>query len=591
MNIQTNINRTQHITYSTNKRNNRNHRNHITNKTMTTAIINTNTNTTATNTTQQNNYDDSGSFDVNNISQVSLCNSRYMHITPHSYILCIPRLPYTTTKMDVARAVENEILKSGKGKMSDIQDFKYVQNVTFVRAFDQFTFDALTTSKSSLSSSSLGAASAGSYDPWYKIATVKIDIVPGYDEYAVEFYTTGENAFYSGVCRGDIVINSWSDAFFLAHPRNYFQYAHVPGAALGAAPKPEKKEVCEHQGGAFHTWKNELKLKQLERKLKEYENTIRQNDLDAIVYQNTINDFAESMRFLTRKMSHSPDLQGLTCSSNQVVSYISALNNRYARVCISDTSFLEANRNMKLKQMNGHVINACDDCDACQELIHSIDHTRAEDREQVFTEIEKMVCRVNKNVQKFEKLHLSAERSLFGLRNRRVFEDFGAYLNTALEIVEEVTSRVSTFTQDLEYARCYGQLYYNHASSASSTVGYNYDYSEDADQVDDDNEDHRDASVYGTVESTQKMLQYFDEHHQVLYKEQEQQQQQQQQQEQDPTPTLNLDASSCAYHEEAVIIEGEEGAAKSDNKVEETVAAATAQEKRQNKKSGWLSWF
>ena len=556
----------------------------------------TNTNTTATNTTQQNNYDDSGSFDPNNISQVSLCNSKYMHITPHSYILCIPRLPYTTTKMDVARAVENEILKSGKGKMSDIQDFKYVQNVTFVRAFDQFTFNALTTSKSSLSSSSLGAASAGSYDPWYKIATVKIDIVPSYDEYAVEFYTTDEDAFYSGVCRGDIVINSWSDAFFLTHPRNYFQHVSAPGAAPGAAPKPEKKEVCEYQGGAFHTWKNELKLKQLERKVKEYENTIRQNELDAIVYQNTINDFAESMRFLTRKMSHSPDLQGLTCSSNQVVSYISALNNRYARVCISDTSFLEANRNMKLKQMNGHVINACDDCDACQELIHSIDHTRAEDREQVFNDIEKMVCRVNKNVQKFEKLHLHAERSLFGLRNRRVFEDFGAYLNTALEIVEEVTSRISTFTQDLEYARCYGQLYYNHASSASSTVAYNYDYSEDADQVEDDNED-QDASVYGTVESTQKMLQYFDEHHQELYKEQ-QQQQQQQEQEQQPSHTLNLDASSCTYHEEAVIIEGEcegeEGVVKSDNKAEETVvaAAATAQETRQSRKNGWLSsWF
>jgi len=559
--------------------------------TTTNTTINTNTNTyTNTNTTQQNNYDDSGSFDVNNTSQVSLCNSKYMHITPHSYILCIPRLPYTTTKMDVARAVEYEILKSGKGKMSDIQDFKYVQNVTFVRAFDQFTFNALTSAKS-LSSSLSRAASAGSYDPWYKIATVKIDIVPSYDEYAVEFYTTGEDAFYSGVCRGDIVINSWSDAFFLAHPRNYFQ------PALNAAPKSEKKEVCEHQGGAFHTWKNELKLKHLERKVKEYENTIRQNDLDAIVYQNTINDFAESMRFLTRKMSHSPDLHGLTCSSNQVVSYISALNNRYARVCISDTSFFEVNRNMKLKQMNGHVINACDDCDACQELIHSIDHTRAEDREQVFTEIEKMVCRVNKNVQKFEKLHLHAERSLFGLRNRRVFEDFGAYLNTALEIVEEVTSRVSTFTQDLEYARCYGQLYYNHhTSSASSTVGYNYDYSEDADKVEDDNED-QDASVYGTIESTQKMLQYFDEHHQELYKEQQQQQQQQQQE--DPTPTLKLDASSCAYHEEAVIIEGEceseEGVTKSDNKVEETVVAAAAtaaaQETRQSRKSGWLSWF
>ena len=70
---------------------------------------------------------------------------------------------------------------------------------------------------------------------------------------------------------------------------------------------------------------------------------------------------------------------------------------------------------------------------------------------------------------------------------------------------------------------------------------------------------------------------------------------QQEQQQEEPSPTLNLDASSCACHEEAVIIEGEgeEGAVKSDNKVEETVVAAaeTAQETQQNKKSGWLSWF
>ena len=32
-----------------------------------------------------------------------------MHLNPHSYILCIPRVEYSTTKMDVARAVENQI--------------------------------------------------------------------------------------------------------------------------------------------------------------------------------------------------------------------------------------------------------------------------------------------------------------------------------------------------------------------------------------------------------------------------------------------------------------------------------------------------
>ena len=549
----------------------------ITNKKMTTATTTTATTTTATTML----FDDNGLFDVNNISQFRICTDKYMHIHHNCYILCIPCIPYTTTKMDVARAVENQILTLGNGKSIEIQDFKYVQNVTFVRAFDQDTFDTLTTSKSTSS------ASNHYYDPWYKVAIVNVHIPPSYDEYAVEFYTLGENVFYSGVCRGDIVINSWNNAFFLAHPNTYFQ------PALNAAPKPEKKEVCEYQDSAFQKWNYEFKLKQLERKVKEHENTIRQNELDTITYQNTINEYAESMRFLTRKMSHSPELNGLTCSSNQVVSYISALNNRYARVCISDTSFLEVNRNMKLKQMNGHVINACDDCDACQELIHSIDHTRAEDREQVFNDIEKMVCRVNKNIQKFEKLHLHAERSLFGLRNRRVFEDFGAYLNTALEIVEEVTSRVSTFTQDLEYARCYGQLCYNYHASSASSIGYNYDYSEDADQVEDDNEDAF-ASASGILESTQKMLQYFDEHHQELYKEQQQQEQQQQeQQQQEPSPTLNLDARSCAYHEEAVIIEGQcEGEGKGEGEVENDRVEETAQETRQNKKSGWLSsWF
>ena len=403
-----------------------------------------------------------------------------MHLNPHSYILYIPRVEYTTTKMDVARAVENQILNLGNGKMSEIENFKYVQNVTFVRAFDQVTCDKVMNMNTNA-----GAPSSSSYyDPWYKIAMVNVDISPSYDEYAVEFYTTGEDAFYSGICRGDVVINSWRDAFFAVHPKTYFQPAQQTSSAQ---KKSEKKEVCEYQGGAFQKWNYEFKLKKLERKLKEHENTIRQYELDAIRNQNMVNEYAESMRFLTRKTLDSPELHGLTCSSNQITSYVSALNNRYARVCVSDTTFLEANRNMKLKQMNGHVINACDDCDACQELIHSIDHIPVERREEVFYEIEKMVCKINANVQRFEKLHVSAERSLFGLRNRRVLEDFGAYLNTALQIAEEVTSRVSAFTQDLEYARCYGQLYRNNSSQNYSSQNYYennyYDYAEDADQV------------------------------------------------------------------------------------------------------------
>ena len=542
-------------------------------------------------TTQTNNYDDTGSFDGNNISQHKLCNGKYMLINPHSYILCIPHVDYNTTKMDVARAVENQILKSGKGKMSEVEDFKYVQNVTFIRAFNQVTFDRLTRPTTAASS---GTAQQF-YDPWYKLAMVLIDIPPSYDEY----YTIGEASFYDGVCRGGIVINSWRDAFFVAHPRTYFQPAQQSPAHTQQSPahtqqspaqKPEKKEVCEYQESAFQKWQYELKLRQLERKVKEHEHTIRQYELDTIRNQNTVNEYAESVRFLMRKKLDFPELDGLNCGSNPMTTYISALNNRYARVCVSDTGFLEANRNMKLKQMNGRVITACDECDTCQELIHSIDHARAEDREEVFDNIEQMICRMNKSVQWFEKMHLNAERSLFGLRNRRVFEDFGAYLNTALEIVEEVTSRISTFTQDLEYARCYGQLC-NSSRHNDAAIGANYDYAEYADDVYEDGEDEN-VNTGMMMDTTERMLQYFDQHHQALY---EQQQQQQQQQEQ--FPPLNLNDAGGVYHEEAVIVEDEEDKAEC-----ETVAAATTTAKgqetqtqtqtQQKERGRWLSsWF
>lgn len=563
--------------------------------------------------TTTNNYDDTGSFNANNISQNSLCTSKYLHVSQYSYILCIPRVEYNTTKMDVARAVENQILNSGNGKMSEIENFKYVKNVTFVRAFDQVTCDnimnvnaaaAAPTATLLSSVSSAGSGSSSSYyDPWYKIAMVNVDICPtGYDdEYAVEYYTTGEDAFYSGICRGDIVINSWRDAFFAVHPKTYFQ----PAQQTSAQKKSEKKEVCEYQNSAFQKWNYEFKLKKLERKLKEHENTIRQYELDAIRNQNMVNEYAESMRFLTRKTLDSPELHGLTCTGNQMTSYTFALNNRYARVCVSDTTFLEANRNMKLKQMNGHVINACDDCDACQELVHSIDRIPVERREELFYEIEKMVCKINANVQRFEKLHLNAERSLFGLRNRRVLEDFGAYLNTALQIVEEVTSRISAFTQDLEYARCYGQLYGNNSlqnyycendtmsalSTAAAAAGYNYnydyDYAEDADEVYEDE---------NTGMNSAQMLQYFEDHHQALYKEQEEQEEQGGHEE--PSSTFhsnNLNTGAGICHEEAVIIESQqEDGVKSDTVVAATTTtASTTQETHQNKnkKGGWFSWF
>ena len=555
-----------------------------------------NTYTTMENNSSYN-YDDTGLFDANNISQHRLCVGGYMHISQHSYILCIPRVPYSTTKMEVARAVENQLLTSGNGNSGEIENFEYVQNVTFIRAFDQVTFEALTNSRSSSSSSSQSSSSQSSYDPWYKIAMVKIDIPPNYDEYAVEYYTNGEDAFYHGVCRGDLVINSWCDAFFIAHPRTYFQSQEQQQQPQS---KIVKKEVCEYQDSAFQKWKYESRLKQLERKLKEHENTIRQYELDTCRNQNMVNEYAESIQFLTRRRLDSPELHGLHSGGIPMTTYISALNNRYSRVCISDTSFLEANRNMKLKQMNGHVIGACDDCDACQELIHSVDRTPLEYRAEVFDSIQTMICKVNKSVHAFENLHLNAERSLFGLRNRRVFEDFGMYLNTALEIIEEITSRVSTFTQDLEYARCYGQLSCPFSVTTASTGGSYYDYAEDAhDEYDDGHDDNT------GIESVQKMLHYFDEGNQELYKQQQEQQQQQDQQqpaqeEETPCTNFKLDTSgNGVYYEEDVIIEGQEddaGAVKVHTQVDETITVNTTTEEtgkkeNQKKKGGWLSWF
>ena len=210
--------------------------------------------TTNTNT-YINNYDnDTGLFNDNNISQHTLCTTRYMHITPHSYILCLPRVPYTATKMDLARAVENQIISSGKGKSTEIEHFEYVKNVTFVRAFDQVEFDGLTSLRS-LDSSSFGVGTSYK-DPWYKIAFVNIDIPPGYTENGIKFYTNSEDAFYKGVCRGDLVINSWTDAFFVAHPRTYFQQQEQQQEQKQERSKKtqDKTDVQDHDS-AFQKWK------------------------------------------------------------------------------------------------------------------------------------------------------------------------------------------------------------------------------------------------------------------------------------------------------------------------------------------------
>jgi len=158
-----------------------------------------------------------------------------------------------------------------------------------------------------------------------------------------------------------------------------------------------------------------------------------------------------------RQRSSDDGLHGLKDSSNCLSSFLSVLHNRYARVCVSDVEFLEINKNMKLKMMVGLVVNSCDDCDACQELIHSLDYIADKDRRRdLFVQIEKLICRVNHSIQKFQSLHLYAERCIFGLKNRATFAGFASLLNTAVEIVEEVTFRNCTNTQDVDYVKCYG---------------------------------------------------------------------------------------------------------------------------------------
>jgi hypothetical protein len=413
----------------------------------------------------------------------------------------------------------------------------------------------------------------------------------------------------------------------MANPKKYFRpQRQQPQQPQKQQQKQQqqkpKKEVCEYQDGAFQKWKYNLKLKQLERKVNEQANTIRQFELDEYRYQDTINQQTENFRFLTRQTtSTAPELDGLNCMINGLSNYLSVLSNHYSRVCISDTSFLEINKNMKLKTVNGLVINMCDDSDACQELIHSIDFIDALEHPELFLKIQKVICRINQSVQQFEKLHLHAERSLFGLRNRKVFQEFSLFLNTALEIVEEVTSRCTTYTQDLEYAKCYGQLhsriqqqqqygqqqqqqygqqqqhqYEDHAEFATSAgtvygYGYDYDYSECADPLNNE------------VESTHQMLSYFDQKQQQLYHQQKCQQEQQQQEDKSETVGLNLDTVDVVYYEEGVIVEGANGEGVNGEQCEKkeefaTNTAATKatseSEDAENKKKrgGWLSsWF
>ena len=350
-----------------------------------------------------------------------------IQVGKHCYLVCIPDLPTGVTKMEVARAVERRILYSSTGETVHAAlplVLQYVKNVVFVQGFDEESKNAIENS-------------------CYKIAIVNIEMPPSDDGTT---YTDCENEFYDGICRGDIVIGGWSNVFLMANPNYYFkslaEAAHEEEAA--AAAQRVQTEV------AFQKWKCCVDIANYKRRVDE-------GEAEILELQNTVNELLESLRFLSRKRS-GEGLLGLNDASKSLSSFLSTLNNKYARICVSDVEFLEINKNMKLKKMLELVVNVCDDCDACQELIHSLDYIGGDEerRRNLFVQIDKLICRINHSVRKFQRQHLYAERCIFGLKNRAVFTEFASFLNTAVEIVEEVTSRNCTHTQDVEYVKCYG---------------------------------------------------------------------------------------------------------------------------------------
>jgi hypothetical protein len=362
-------------------------------------------------------------YNSNNIREHNIVNNNSIQVGTHCYLVCIPTLPNDVTKMAVARAVERRILYSSLGEI------KYVKNVMLVQGFDENLKNAPTQLDLTLPR----------VDPSYKFAIVNIEMPP--NEHGV--YTDYENEFYESVCRGDLFIGEWSNVFLMANPNYYFKSSP---AAEEVAVEVTTKATME---AAFQKWKHSAEIENYECKVNGLETEIRE-------LQNTVNELLESLRFLSRKRS-GEGLLGLKDASKSLSSFMSTLNNKYARICVSDVEFLEINKNMKLKKMLELVVNVCDDCDACQELIHSLDYIQDEERRRdLFIQIEKLMCRINHSVRKFQLLHLHAERCIFGLKNRAVFTEFASFLNTAVEIVEEVTSRNCTHAQDVDFVKCYG---------------------------------------------------------------------------------------------------------------------------------------
>ena len=366
-------------------------------------------------------------YNKNNIREYNIVHGDSIQVGKHCYLVCIPDLPTVVTKMEVARAVERRILYSSTGEI------QYVKNVVLVEGFDEESKNAIENS-------------------CYNIAIVNVEMTP--NEHGV--YTDYENDFYESVCRGDIVIGEWSNAFLMANPNYYFKSIAAKAAEAQAAvaeavvaAQAVAAAQTDQIDAAFQKWKHGVDIANYKRRVDEGETEI-------LELQNTVNELLESLRFLSRKRS-GEGLVGLKDASKSLSSFLSTLNNKYARICVSDVEFLEINKNMKLKKMLELVVNVCDDCDACQELIHSLDYIGDEERRRdLFVQIDKLICRINHSVRKFQRLHLYAERCIFGLKNRAVFTEFASFLNTAVEIVEEVTSLKCTHTQDVDYVKCYG---------------------------------------------------------------------------------------------------------------------------------------
>jgi hypothetical protein len=366
-------------------------------------------------------------YNSNNIREHNIVNNTGIQVGTHCYLVCIPTLPNDVTKMAVARAVETRILHSSAGEI------KYVKNVLLVQGFDENLKNAPIQWDLTLPR----------VDPCYKFAIVNIEMPP--NEHGV--YTDYENEFYESVCRGDMFIGEWNNVFLMANPNYYFKSSSSSSAeATVTAAAVRAKATTE---AAFQKWKYGAEIENYECKVSSLETEVCQ-------LQNTVNELVESLRFLSRKRS-GEGLFGLKDSSKSLSSFMSTMNNKYARICVSDVEFLEINKNMKLKKMLELVVNVCDDCDACQELIHSLDYIEDQERRRdLFIQIEKLMCRINHSVRKFQLLHLHAERCIFSLKNRAVFTEFASFLNTAVEIVEEVTSRNSTHAQDVDFVKCYG---------------------------------------------------------------------------------------------------------------------------------------